>query len=130
VGVSQARRAALTTAGWAVPDFIQTRAMIDTGASCTCVDASILQQLGIPPTGSVAVRTPSTGTIPHMVNQYDIGFFVLFDNPPKSLYAAQTLAVVESTLAPQGFQALIGRDILATAQFVYNGSAEFYTLSF
>jgi hypothetical protein len=55
---------------------------------------------------------------------------ILFDNPPRPLFVAHTLPVIDCHLAPQGIQALIGQDILANAHFVYNGLAQFYTLGF
>jgi len=40
------------------------------------------------------------------------------------------MAVVEGDLTALGVTALIGRDILATAQLVYNGIVDIFTLSF
>jgi hypothetical protein len=65
VGVSGARRAALLAAKQDIPTPVQIRALVDTGASGTCVDPSVLQSLGLTPTGSVQVNTPSTGPTPH-----------------------------------------------------------------
>jgi hypothetical protein len=45
VAVSQARREALTTAGREVPPVASIRALVDTGASCTCVDPAVLEAL-------------------------------------------------------------------------------------
>jgi hypothetical protein len=38
VGVSHQRRSALVAANLQVPDFQIAKALIDTGASCTCID--------------------------------------------------------------------------------------------
>jgi hypothetical protein len=42
VGVSVPRQAALTQAGQRVPDAVPVRALVDTGASCTLIDKTIL----------------------------------------------------------------------------------------
>jgi hypothetical protein len=130
IGISQARRNALTAAGQAIPAPVRTQALVDTGASCTCVDATVLQQLGVPSTGTTPVHTPSTGQTPINVNQYDVSVIILFDTPSRVLYSAHTMAVVEGDLSLLGVGALIGRDILATAQLVYNGVIDIFTLSF
>lgn len=42
LGVSEARRQALTAAGQPVPPFVPIRALLDTGASVTCVDPTVI----------------------------------------------------------------------------------------
>lgn len=129
VGVSQARRDALTAAGQTVPNVVRVRALIDTGASCTCVDPSALRSLGLTPTGSVPVNTPTTGATPLNRDQYDISLQI----PHPQLYPLlrNTIAVVEAELfLIQGFHVLIGRDVLGDCVLVYHGDAEFYSLSY
>lgn len=133
VGVSQARRDALTEAGQVFPAPLPARALVDTGASCTCIDLTILQQLGIPPTGTTPVLTPSTGQIPHIANQYDVSIQIAFGDsgsPFKFLFWAHTMPVVDADLRPQGILALIGRDILTTGILQYNGETRLFTLAF
>jgi hypothetical protein len=72
VGVSQPRQQTLAAAGQAVPASVVAQVLIDTGASCSCIDAGILTALGIPPSGSVLVRTPSTSQAPHTAIQFDV----------------------------------------------------------
>jgi hypothetical protein len=76
IGVSVARGDALMTAGQPVPAGISARALIDTGASCTCVDPSILAKLALTPTGTVSVHTPSTGPAAHLAEQYDVSLII------------------------------------------------------
>lgn len=128
--VSQPRIAALTAAGQTVPNPVPIRALVDTGASCTCVDPSVLASLGLTPTGIVRVNTPSTGTTPHSADQFDIALFIPGppSNPP---LVFQTIPVISSDLlAAQGFHALIGRDILDRCVLIYNGSMKDFTLAF
>jgi hypothetical protein len=133
VGVSQARQGALTTAGQPVPAPIPARALIDTGASCTCIDLTVLKQLGIPSTGTTPILTPTTGLTPHTVNQYDVSIMIVFGTqrqPFQVLFNAHTMPVVDADLRPQAILALIGRDILATGLLQYNGESELFTLAF
>ena len=72
IGVSAARRQALLTANQPVPNAVNVSALVDTGASCTCIDPSVLNQLGLTPTGSIQVNAPSTGAQLASANQYDV----------------------------------------------------------
>lgn len=130
VGVSQARRNALVAANQTVPPSIPTRALVDTGASCTCVDPTILNQLGITPTGTAHVHTPTTGAAPATASQFDVSIVIIFGTPPRLLYGNHTIAVVESDLTAQGIEALIGRDILETGMLQYNGETGLFSLAF
>jgi hypothetical protein len=131
VGVSAARAHALQLAGQPIPQAIGVQALIDTGADGTCIDRSVLTTLGLTPTGSVKVRTPSTGAVPHEADQYDVGLLVpgaTTQTPPLMI---SNLAVLCAELfQPQGFHALIGRDILARCLFTYNGDTGLFTLAY
>src|SRR6266446_1508046 len=76
IGVSLARAEALTKANQAVPNPVGIRALVDTGASCTCVDPVVFLSLGLTPTGSIAMFTPSTGANPHQADQYDVSLAI------------------------------------------------------
>jgi hypothetical protein len=129
VTVSAARRTALIAANQQVPNPVPIRGLLDTGASGTAVDPSVLTTLGLTPTGSTLVNTPTTGATPQPVDLYDVGFVIPGPAGGSHLFS-QTLPVMASELlAAQGFHALIGRDILSQCVFVYNGSG-FFTLSY
>ena len=128
VGVSRARSQALQASGHPVPNPVQVRALVDTGASCTCIDPSVLASLGLSPTGVAAIHTPSTAQKPHSANQYDVSLVLLH---PKLSLTFHTVPVVEAHLsAVQGIQALIGRDLLSNCLFVYDGQSGRFTLAF
>src|SRR5205085_2512733 len=84
IGVSEGRRAALTTANQPIPAAVRIRALVDTGASCTCVDPSVLQSLNLTPTGVTPVNTPSTGSTPHLANEYDVSILIPGSDPSHS----------------------------------------------
>lgn len=130
VGVSQARADALTKAGQPIPKPVPIRALVDTGASCTCIDTAILKGLGLSPTGSALLMTPTTGATPHAADQYDVGLLIPPAAPHHLPYVLGTLPVTASDLSVQGLQALIGRDILRDCLLAYNGTMGFFTLAF
>lgn len=127
VGVSQPRLEALKKENKIAPKPITIRGLIDTGASCTCIDPSVIQSLKLPPTGSIGISTPSTGSNQHTCNQYDV--FIGLINPDL-VYTIHTLPIIESHLPNQGIQALIGRDVLSNCLLVYHGHTNTYTLAF
>ncbi len=127
VGVSRPRADVLTANNHPVPQPVVVQGLIDTGASCTCIDPGILQSLSLSPTGTTSTLTPSTGATPHITNQYDVSILLVH---PQSTFAFHSVPIVESHLAAQGIQALIGRDILQQCVLIYNGVMNFYTLNF
>jgi hypothetical protein len=130
IGVSEARRDALVAAQQAVPNPIQILGLIDTGASHTCVDPSVLNQLGLTPTGTVQVATPSTGTQPVMHDQYDTSL-IIFAGQGHPPLVHLTIPVTKSELLTiQGFHALIGRDILSGCLLTYDGVNGFFSLAY
>lgn len=106
------------------------RALIDTGASCTCVDPAKIAPLGLTPTGNIPILTPSTGSTPHFANQYDVALVIGGPTASSAPHVVDTVAITESHLAIQGIDALIGRDILKDCLLTYNGSTGLYTLAF
>lgn len=129
VTVSEARGQALIAAGKPIPNPQLIAGLVDTGASGTCIDPTILAALELTPTGSCEMKTPSTGDGAHTVELYDValGLWASTELPPLVL---PTLPVMATPLLSQGFGALIGRDLLARCVLVYNGSEETFTLAF
>jgi hypothetical protein len=128
VGVSTPPAGALAAAGQQVPAAIPITGLIDTEASCTSIDSSVLRQLAIPSTGTTPVHTPSTqATAPHVANLYDISLVLVHPLITRTFGA---LAVAESQLLHQGIQALIGRDILCWRLFTYDGAGQNFCLGF
>lgn len=128
IGVSVPRANALTAAGKQVVPPILVRGLVDTGASCTSVDPSILTALGIVSTGTVPVHTPSTTSVaPHLANQFDISIILAH---AKLSWQFHAVPIIESQLQHQGIQALIGRDILQNCLLTYDGQAGLFALAF
>lgn len=130
VGVSLARRDALMSAGREVPAGAAIRALIDTGASSSCVDRGVLASLGLTPTTSVTVHTPSTGEDPHTADQYDVSIIVPGTGSQHAPLVIPAVAVLSAILKQQGIDAIIGRDILRDCILIYNGSLGLFTMAF
>jgi hypothetical protein len=112
---------------------IPVRALVDTGASNTCIDPSVLigqnpAGLALTPTGTVSMTTPSTGTTPHIADQYDVA--LLIPHATLTPLVRLTIAVASVELLAQGFHVLIGRDILKDCVLVYNGTEDLFILAY
>lgn len=129
ITASAARLAALTQAGEALPAPQAIRGLVDTGASHTCVDPSVLTALQLQPTGSVPMLTPSTGATPQNADTYDVGIVIPNGNQQGLILPNMQVSASELLVA-QGFHALVGRDILAQCILVYNGSNQTIAFSY
>jgi len=129
LSVSAARLTALQKHGMDAPTPISIRGLVDTGASCTSVDSSVIQTLGISPSGEAQVSTPSTKDGPVPMMQYDVGLQI-YANKIQHPLIVRNLPVIEAPLAKQGIHALIGRDVLSNCVLNYNGAQKTYTLAF
>lgn len=130
VGVSGPRAVALAQAGQAIPQRIIAKLVVDTGASGTALDCTILQQLGLTPTGNIEIHTPSTPGIPHSALQYDISILIFGANAMMPIFGLHALPVIDGQFKPQGVDGLLGRDVLGGARLTYFGSDNWYGISF
>jgi hypothetical protein len=129
VGVTKSRHEALTKAGQPVPNAVVGHFLVDTGASCTCVDPGLLSQLALTPSGSTTIQTPSTANEPCTVNQFDVSLF-LFGATESAFMGIEAMPVVESHLKSQGIDGLLGRDVLGRCLMTYDGVAQVITIAF
>ncbi len=111
---------AMRADGEEVP-FASALMLIDTGASGTLVQTSIVTGLGFVSLGTVFLRTPST-IEPLARDQYRIRLVLSED-------IAFELEVVEAPLTGQGIQGLLGRDILKFLKLTYDGPQSQFSLT-
>jgi predicted aspartyl protease len=123
VAVSQEREQHLAARNQPVPPAITGLALLDTGASSTCVDEAVAQQLGIAAVDVVTISSASHAAAQKLVH-------------PIRLRVLGTEIVINASraigvpLQPQGFIALLGRDFLERFVLICNGPAGEMTLGF
>ena|ERR1700683_5381948 len=129
IGVSIPRFQALTTAGMSVPPASSGTFLVDTGASCSCVDPTLIAGFGLQPIGRTQIATPSTMGQPHFCDQFDISIFI-----PSSVatvgHLIPAIPVLSTHLRAQGIDGLIGRDVLKACTLIYNGTADLFTIAY
>ena len=112
---------ALLAKGVALPTPKSGLALIDTGASNTCIDDDVARELGLPVIDIAHMQSASHAK--HQCNVYPVTIDipgVVNLNSPRTMGAA---------LAGQGLLALIGRDVLGRCTLFYNGPLGQITLS-
>jgi predicted aspartyl protease len=113
---------ALVSSGSKIPAPVSGFALIDTGASVTCIDNAKALELGLPVVDTMKMMSASHTAIDqpaYPINIEIIGTQMQF-GLPKAMGA---------NLASQGLLALIGRDVLALFTMFYNGPTGQITLS-
>lgn len=119
VSIEQNAAKALLAQGKTVPSKTGF-ALIDTGASNTCIDDQSPKELGLPVIDVGSMQSASHEK--HPCNVYPVQIVT----PVVTLNAARTMG---ANLTPQGLLVLIGRDVLAACNLFYNGPAGQFTLS-
>jgi hypothetical protein len=121
VTISAADEAALQAAGRPVPAPVTVQALVDTGAGISGLGAATARLLGLVPTDTRLIATPSAAAV--WMNVYTIRFLL-----PGG--AEEEVKAAGAELAGHGTGAILGRDVLAHAMFVYVGYAGQCTISF
>ena len=107
-------------------------ALVDTGASVTCISSNVIQRLGLQPSGKTQM-SGSTGQ--NTVDQYSfvVGFMFGVQQTPTGASAGELNAHLvqgcEFVSHGFGFDVLIGRDILCKGSFTLTFDGHF-TLAF
>lgn len=124
-GVSSTQQAGLI--GAPIRPFC-ARGLIDTGASHTSVDPSIITELQI---SSVGTGTALSSTTTREADIYSVDLYIYTATPQIAPRQFPNLSVSVSDLySRHGFHALIGRDVLSQCVLIYQGINNVYTLLF
>lgn len=111
-----------------IPEPVLLDVLIDTGASCTSIDANHLALLKIQPTGITDVMTPSTGSTPVQFYQYEIDLAIELSEGQFKHF--QNVSVIQSDLRGQYIEGLAGRDLLSQGVFIYDGPGQRFSLAY
>ena len=113
-----------------VPPPLRARALVDTGAEITCVDAALIQQLGLPFGAFVPANLPAHGGLTFGV-LHDASLAILHPSGnARDHLTLLNLSVLELSLSSLGYQACIGRDVLARCRFLYHGPRNAFRLRY
>lgn len=121
VSLSPAFIAAITDRGEVLPAPASGLVLIDTGASSTCIDLDAASAMGLPVIDVAKMTSATHNDVECPVYPIQVQIVGL----PLVFQARRALG---AALKPQGFLALIGRDALASALFIYNGPTGEITL--
>lgn len=108
----------MTKAGTPIPAPIKVSALIDTGASASCIREDIAKSLGLNPVGVQQISTPSTTAT-------CAEYFVALQLP--SMGVIWEGKFIATPLPGQNIACLIGRDLLSHGVLVYNGQDGSFT---
>jgi predicted aspartyl protease len=122
IGLAQTFADQLLQQGTALPSPVSGHALIDTGASTTCVDDTIAQFMGLPAIDVVTMASASHASTQQ--NVYPIHMQIV-----GSPIRVEVPRAIGANLQVQGIIALIGRDYLQHCVLHYNGLTGAITLS-
>jgi predicted aspartyl protease len=122
IGVEQNMAQQLVAQGVQLPQPISGNALIDTGATTTCIDEGVAQQLNLPAIDVITIASAShanarQNVYPTLIEV--VGIAIKFN----------ALRAIGVPLANQGIHVLIGRDLLQHCTLFYNGMMGSFTLS-
>ncbi len=130
VGWAKARARAARSAGQPVPPPVQVRALIDTGAATSCLDSAYVRQLGLPLGGLALANIPALGGA-MFASEHDAHVTVFHPSGQHALNLVMTdVLVLDLDLGALGYQALLGRDVLAWCRLLYDGPGDRFKLRY
>lgn len=94
------------------PQITHTSALIDTGASVSCICTALAEKLGLPVIGK-GLMNSTTHRVASQIFQANLYFFV----PGLHCHREVGIELMEFTNAPHGFQLLLGRPFLKGRMF-------------
>jgi hypothetical protein len=126
VGITRDRLAELQKIGHATIGPLKIRALLDTGASV--VNELIIRRLGLESTGTEDIFSFSAATAEKR-DLYDASVIIAKAGEALRMESMQ-IAAGNLTIRDQGFEAVVGRDILSKCRLEYDGRAEVFSLEF
>lgn len=116
-----------------MPKELEVSALIDTGASVTIIDASIVEALQLRNYGYCPISgfdsQGSAGEKPREYPNYEAGIVLLESTGDTPLLTVKTGQVVGHTIKNSRFEVLIGMDVLKHCQFFLDGPNDSFEIS-
>ncbi len=122
VSIGEALAASLNSTGLPIPQPRSGAALVDTGASCCCVEESHLISLGLQPIDQTEVHSPN-GNRTQNIYLARLTF-------PGTLMPTLEMPVVGIQMNQGNTISLIGRDVLRYCVLIYNGPMGCCTIAF
>ncbi len=104
------------------------RALVDSGASRTFIQRSVIGGLGLEAAGETDVYTASSGAVPITSATYKVRLFL--QRVAGDLIASDLEVVEAEDLSGLHVDVLLGRDVLGRCLLVYNGAEKKLTIAF
>jgi Aspartyl protease len=124
---TEARSDALAEGGIEIK-MKSVRVLIDTGATDSCIERSLAEELDLDPIGEVDVHGVTSGGVPETGIVYRLRFF--HAGVPAVELASSVRVVAVEDLGRFDSQVLMGRDLMAKGVLVYDGPQERFTFAF
>jgi gag-polyprotein putative aspartyl protease len=122
ISVPQSLASVLTATNQQIPATVTGSALVDTGATCCCVEETFLQQLNLQPIAQVPM-SGATGNRIQNAYQARLSF-------PGTPIPPLEIQVVGVQMNQGQTICLLGRDILRYCVLIYNGPQGSYTIAF
>lgn len=106
----------------------EVRVLVDTGASTTFVQKSVLDKLGVSKVGEQHAHTVSTGETPESFDAYTVQLF--FPGLPDGVLASGLRVLAAQDLSGLDVDVLLGCDVLTRCLLFYNGPEGDFTIAF
>ena len=114
--------------GLPLPNPLNVRTLIDTGASRSVIALSILKKLGLNPMGPTELHTPSTRDKPEVRDFYVVDLSFSGDKPGR--LAENLWGVGSDGIDGLNVEMLLGRDVLGNCLLAYDGPNRRFTLAY
>jgi hypothetical protein len=130
IGLSRSEVQRLRNAARPVPAAVPLRALLDTGAECSCVDPQALTTLALPLKNIGMANIPAIGGLAPTFECVASLTVVHPSGDSRLNLVIHTLLLAEVSLAALGYEVLIGRDVLKRCRFLYDGPGDRFKLAY
>lgn len=116
--------------GQVAPQAEEVSALVDTGAEVSCIDRAVANRLGLVPKQYGTMHAPVVGG-GTFAPFYEIEFTVPHPTTPVAQFLViPDLDVAEIDLGGLGYDAVLGRDVLASCVLIYDGVSNSFILTY